>query len=176
MWQVSCSCLAPSQAPALTWNCFMTRNSLLQTNRRISSCLQTRVLSYTHKMTRYNFLKLLNKAPSLRQIRSASRCRNRCLSSCWGIPIPILARGFSKIIKKTFGWKQISNLTKTWLLRKIKLGKYSKQCSRSVTFWYGSGSLDPYTGLRIQIRLFTAIAFKMPNKKWIFLKVFFLIS
>ncbi len=47
-----------------------------------------------------------------------------------------------------------------------------KQCSRSVTFSDGSGSLDPYTGLRIQIRnrlriwilLFLAMAFKMPTK------------
>ncbi len=43
-----------------------------------------------------------------------------------------------------------------------------KQCSGAVTIWYGSGSLDPYTGLRIQLRiwilLFLAVAFKMPTK------------
>ncbi len=42
----------------------------------------------------------------------------------------------------------------------------------SVTFWYGSGSLDLYTGLqiclRLRILLFLAVAFKMPTKNKIF--------
>jgi hypothetical protein len=38
------------------------------------------------------------------------------------------------------------------------------QCSGSVTFCYGSGSLDLYTGLRIRILLFLADAFKVPTK------------
>jgi|688.fasta_scaffold898388_2 hypothetical protein len=40
-----------------------------------------------------------------------------------------------------------------------------QQCSGSVTFLYGSGSLDPYLGLRIRILLFFgSTAFKMPTK------------
>jgi hypothetical protein len=48
----------------------------------------------------------------------------------------------------------------------------SNQFSGSVTFWYGSGSLNPYTGLRIRILLFLAEASKMPTRNH-FLKVYF---
>ncbi len=40
------------------------------------------------------------------------------------------------------------------------------QSSGSVTFWYRSGALSPYTGLRIRILLFLAVAFKIPKKKF----------
>jgi hypothetical protein len=41
------------------------------------------------------------------------------------------------------------------------------QCSWSVTFWDGSGSLDPYTGLRIRIRILlcASVASEVPTKK-----------
>ncbi len=45
------------------------------------------------------------------------------------------------------------------------LGGPSLQC--------GSGSLDPYTGLRFLLLLFSSVAFKMRTKNYIFFLVFF---
>jgi hypothetical protein len=48
------------------------------------------------------------------------------------------------------------------------INKNPNKCSGSVTFWDESGSLDPYTGLRIriwiQILLFLSVTFEMPTK------------
>jgi len=49
------------------------------------------------------------------------------------------------------------------------------QCSGSVTFWDGSGTLDPYTGLRNRIRLFSSVVFKSANKKNCFFPKFCII-
>ncbi len=54
--------------------------------------------------------------------------------------------------------------------------RYYFQCFGSVTLWYGSGSLDPCTWLRIRNRililLFLAVVFKMPTKYFFFLWLF----
>jgi hypothetical protein len=52
--------------------------------------------------------------------------------------------------------------------------KYICQCSVSKTFWEGSGSLDPYTGLRIQTLLFSPVGLETPTKNKFFFQVFLL--
>ncbi len=42
----------------------------------------------------------------------------------------------------------------------------SRQCSGYVTFWYGSGSADPY--LRIRILLFSSVTYQMPTNNYIY--------
>ncbi len=46
----------------------------------------------------------------------------------------------------------------------LQLGHVLNQSSRSVTYWYGSGSLDPCPELRIRSLLLSSVAFKMPTK------------
>jgi hypothetical protein len=45
-------------------------------------------------------------------------------------------------------------------------------CSGSVTFWYRSRSLDPYTVIRIQVLVFLSEDFKMPTKISLFTDFF----
>ncbi len=42
-----------------------------------------------------------------------------------------------------------------------------------MTIWDGTGSLDPYTGLRIRILIFPSVAFKKPTKYKFFSLYFF---
>ncbi len=55
-----------------------------------------------------------------------------------------------------------------------------KQCCRSVTFWYGSGSADPTSDKLIQVQLrilpFSSVTFKMATKNIYFFLRFLLIT
>ncbi len=63
-----------------------------------------------------------------------------------------------------------------WRQKGNTQSKRCNQCSGSVTFWYGSGSLDLYFGLRIQDRALLTVAFNITTKWGCFFQFFLFLT